>query len=198
MHVSVMVATPFEALAKSMRALAPLGEPALAALRCILVSRSFPADAWVLRAGEHARMAYFIAQGLVREFYCDEQGAEHTRRFCAAGDMTGSLLDLLSGEAAVTYIQTLEPTHTLAFDYRQFDTLCARHADLELCARRATELLYIRKAQREHAMLALSARERLEQWQREYPALDARVSRKQLASYLGVTPEHLSRLRKRS
>jgi CRP-like cAMP-binding protein len=63
-------------------------------------------------------------------------------------------------------------------------------------ARRNAEALYVRKAQREHEMLALPAAERYARWRREQPELDARVSRRQLASYLGITPEHLSRLRR--
>src|SRR5262245_17582344 len=107
----------FEALARSVRLVVPLSDAALAAWQRILVPRTFAAEAWLLREGDQAQLAYFLIDGLVREFYCDEQGAEHTRRFVCAGEMTGSLLDLLSDKPAVTYIQALEETHSLAFDY---------------------------------------------------------------------------------
>jgi len=185
-----------DALTSTLRRLAPIGDETVQALSALLTPRTFEPDAWLLRAGERAETAYFIVSGVAREFYSDETGAEHTRRFASEGEFTGSLLDLLSGQPAVTYVQALEVTQTLAFSYAQFDALCNRSRELQLLARRVVENLYICKAQREHAMLALSARQRLEQWLEEHAALDPRVSRRHLASYLGITPEHLSRLRR--
>lgn len=188
--------TTFEPLAALFRNLGPVRDELLDELREHVHPRSFDADGWLLRGGETATSCFWIESGLAREYYVGEDGTEHTRRFMQAGELTGSLLDLLSGGPAVTFIQALEPTRTLCFEYARFVAMCDRHADLQRIARRFTEALYVIKARREYELLALSARERLERWQREHPALDARVSRRHLASYLGVTPEHLSRLRR--
>jgi CRP-like cAMP-binding protein len=187
---------PFDALVSTLRRLTPVDHETLQALLTVMKPRSFEPESWLLRAGDRAETAYFVVAGLAREFYSDETGTEHTRRFVHEGEFTGSLLDLLSGQLAVTYVQALEPTHTLAVSYRQYEDLCSRSPALQLLARRMVENLYVRKAQREHAMLALSARQRLEQWRESHQALDSRVSRRHLASYLGITPEHLSRLRR--
>ena len=186
----------FAPLAQRLRSYGPLDDAALEALRPLVITRTFAAEAWLLRAGERAQQAHWIESGLVREYYVGEGGQEHIRRFVSEGEMTGSLLDLLSGAPALTFIQALEPTRTLSFDYARFDATCNKFCDLQRVARRFTEQLYVRKAQREHEMLALGARERLQKWQREHARLDARISRKHLASYLGVTPEHLSRLKR--
>jgi CRP-like cAMP-binding protein len=186
----------FEPLAALLRSLGPIADRTLDQLRDHVQSRAFKADAWLLRGGEKATSCYWIESGLVREYYVGEDGTEHTRRFVQAGELTGSLLDLLSGRPAVTFVQALEPTRTLRFEYARFDALCDQQPELQRVARRFTELLYVIKAQREHDLLALSARERLERWQRDHSALDARLSRRHVASYLGVTPEHLSRLRR--
>ncbi|MFT3775845.1 MAG: Crp/Fnr family transcriptional regulator [Minicystis sp.] len=181
----------------ALRALAPLGDEAAAALGAIAARRAFARRAWLLEAGEQARWIFFVVEGLVRELYIGADGEEHTRAFLAEGQLTGSLLDLVSGEPAVTWIQALEPTETIAFRYDAFNALCARHPELHAVARRSAEVLAVRKTRREHEMLALPAAQRHERWRREHAALDARVSRRHLASYLGVTPEHLSRLRRR-
>jgi len=139
-----------------------------------------------------------VVRGLVREYYTTAEGAEHTRRFVVEGQVTGSLLDLLSDGPAVTWIEALEDTETISVPYRALDELCARHADLHLVVRRSAERLYVLKARREFEILALSAGERYAAWLRERGEIDARVSRRHLASYLGVTPEHLSRLARSS
>ncbi len=184
-----------EAFASALRRLGPVSEGAFAALAAKCAPRSFASGAHLLRAGDWATDSFFLVKGLVRELYVGEDGAEHTRSFVAEHQTTGSLLDLLSGKPAVTFIEALEPTQTLVFAYADFDALCAKHADLNHVARRNAEAVYVRKARREHEMLALSAADRHACWLAEHPGLDARVSRKHLASYLGISPEHLSRLR---
>jgi CRP-like cAMP-binding protein len=174
----------------------PIGDAAFAAFAPLLEPRTFAAADFLLAAGDRAEWCHLVTRGLVRELYIDEAGEEHTRSFLAEGQVTGSLLDLLSGEPSVTFIQALEPTETLAWRYRDFDALCARFAELHVVARRAAEALYVRKTRREHELLTMPAAARYRRWLDEHEALDARVSRRQLASYLGVTPEHLSRLRR--
>jgi CRP-like cAMP-binding protein len=176
--------------------LAPIGAAALAAIEALMLSRSFDAGALLLRAGDRAEWSFFIHRGLVREFYVGERGEEHTRSFLAQGELTGSLLDLLSAGPAVTWIEALEPTSTLALRHRDFDALAERFPEVHHLARRLAEAVYVRKARREHEMLALSAARRHARWLEEHAALDARLSRRHVASYLGITPEHLSRLRR--
>jgi CRP-like cAMP-binding protein len=167
----------------SVEKLSPLCPASRAAWEKLLSPRSFGAGEWLLRAGEQAHWSFFVVRGLVREFYVSDSGEEHTRVFVPEDQLTGSLLDLISGQPAVTWIQALE-------------ALCDRFPGLQRCARHFAERLYARKAKREYEMLALSAQQRHAQWLTEHAALDGRIRRQLLASYLGITPEHLSRLRR--
>jgi CRP-like cAMP-binding protein len=168
---------------------------AVAALTGLVSRRVFPKDEWLLRGGDRAQLSYFITRGLVRELYIDAEGAEHTRTFLAEGSFTGSLVDLISQKPAITWIQALEHTETLAFSHSDFTKLCDEHPSLQRVARCFVESVYVRKINREYQLLALSARQRYEIWLQEGSAIDSRVRRRDLASYLGIRPEHLSRLR---
>lgn len=183
-------------IARVLRAVAPVGDEAVRALAAVASCPKFAQGAWLLRAGTRAETCFLVTSGLVRELYVGDDGREHTRAFVAEGAMTGSLLDLLSGQPSVTYIQALEPTSTIAWPYGVFDALTARFIELNEAARRNAEQLYVRKTRREYEMLALPAAERYRRWLEEHADLDARVTRRDLASYLGMTPEHLSRLRR--
>ena len=181
--------------ARLLGALGPISPAALQAWCAICTPRNFAKGEFLLRAGERAEWGFVLRSGLVREFYVAESGIEHTRSFIAEGQVTGSLLDLLSDGAAVTWIEALEPTVSIAFRYAEFVGLYPRFRELESIARRNSERLYVLKARREHDMLALSAGVRYERWLAEHAAIDPRVTRRHLAAYLGITPEHLSRLR---
>jgi CRP-like cAMP-binding protein len=171
-----------------------LSPATLGAVQAAAVARRFAAGELLLRGGTHAEWLHVVVVGLVREFYVTAAGDEHTRVFVAEGGVTGSLLDLVSGTAAVTWIEALEATRTISIRFREFNELAARFPDLQSLARTHAERLAVRKTLREYEMLALSAGERLAQWKLEHAAIDGRIRRKLLASYLGISPVHLSRL----
>ena len=157
-------------------------------------SQFYARGEWLLEGGAKAERIHLLMWGLTRELYVTTAGVEHTRAFVAEGALTGSLLDLLSGRPSITWIQALEDTHTVWWRYQDFDALTRQHRDLELLARSQAEALAVRKTRREFEMLALSAAERLECWRAQQPALDGRINRRLLASYLGISPVHLSRI----
>jgi CRP-like cAMP-binding protein len=184
-------------LERAVNRLSPVGQDSLRALADCVRPLRFEVSQWLLRAGTPAEDLFLVVHGLVREYHIDEYGGEHTRSFAADGHFTGSLMDLLStGQPSVTWAQALEPTLALAIPYQRFERLCEQHVDLLVLARRAVEALYVRKARREYELLSLPAADRYASWLREFPELDSRVSRRTLASYLGITPEHLSRIRR--
>ena len=168
---------------------------ALDALVRLLTPRTFQKDSWLLRGGDQAQFLFFITRGLVRELYLDAAGTEHTRTFLTEGSFTGSLVDLISLRPAFTWIQALEPTETLAIAYSDFTQLCDEHPSLQRAARLFVEDLYVRKVSREYQLQAMSARDRYKLWIQDWSAIDSRVRRRDLASYLGMRPEYLSRLR---
>jgi CRP-like cAMP-binding protein len=163
---------------KELNRLGPLSPAAAAAFKEIVATRIFDAGEWLLRAGARAELAFFITNGLVREFYIGPDGEEHTRVFMPERTFTGSLVDLLSGEPSITWIQAIERTESLAFRYNDFNQLCREHPTLQLVARRFAEELYVRKIRREHELLTLSARQRFERWRTVGRAIDSRIRRK--------------------
>ncbi|MEQ1571052.1 MAG: Crp/Fnr family transcriptional regulator [Myxococcota bacterium] len=187
-----------DVLRAALSTLGPLPAPAVDAWVALAEARAYAPGEWLLRGGDRATTCHWVVRGLVRELYVSAEGEEHTRAFVAEGGATGSLLDLLSGAPAVTWIEALEPTETYAWPWAAQEALAERFPAVHQLMRRVAEALYVRKAQREHQMLALTAEQRYSRWCADHPALDRRVLRRHLASYLGISPEHLSRIARRA
>ncbi len=183
-------------LKATLQALAPVDAASIDRALADFTPRALKAGEHLLEAGERATELAFIEQGLVREYYVSPAGDEHVRTFCAEGSFTGSLYDLLSSAPAITNIEALEPTRLLVADWASFQARCEREPSWHVAGRRIAEALYAKKVVREHQMLALTARERLEALRRALPQLERRVKARHVASYLGITPEHLSRIRR--
>ncbi len=188
------MATGLETLRQAFDRINPLTDEAWAAIEPLASARSVTAGQHLLRSGEQATLIIFITRGLLREYYLDGAGHESTRRFCREGELTGSLADLLAGGAAAVSIETLDPSDILELDWAAVDSLSDRHPSLMKLIRRFAEGLYVRKMRREFEMLTLPAAERYRRFIREEPDLEARLPRHMVATYLGITPVHLSRI----
>jgi len=182
-------------LASALRKLAPVDDASLGRALLDFTPRTLRPGEHLLRAGDHARVLAFIEHGLLREYYVSPNGDEHVRSFVCEGMFTGSLSDLLSGRPALVNIEALEPARLHVCSWVAYQARCEREPLWHVAARRQAEWLYCRKAVREYQMLAFTARERFEAFMKESPGLEARLAGRHLASYLGITPEHLSRIR---
>jgi len=171
----------------------PLPDEAWAAVAALVSSRTVAPGEHLLRAGQRATSVFFLRRGLLREYYLDDAGHESTRRFCSEGEFSGSLADLLGDGAAAASIEAIDGGEVWVLNWAQLDALTEKWPALMKLMRRFAESLYVRKMRREFEMLTLPAAERYRRFACEFPALDARLPRHMVASYLGITPVHFSR-----
>lgn len=169
--------------------------------------RAFERGASFLRAGEPATEVALVIEGLLREYFPlghrplgrGESKATHerTKAFILPGQATGSLADLISGQPSRASIVVEQPARLLTARYAELQRLAARDPAWAAIGRVATERLLLSKSEREWELLALDAEGRYASFRARHPGLEAIVAARHVASYLGITPEHLSRLRRR-
>jgi len=149
-----------------------------------------------LRPGDRAVWCGTIVAGVTRELYPLEDGREVTRGFAGPGDYVGSLSDLLTDAPARSSVVAEADAVIVVVPWARIREVAARPAWAALLAR-VTEKLYLAKAEREYELLALDAAARYQRFRARYAALEPHIAQRHVASYIGVTPEHLSRLRRK-
>jgi len=162
-----------------------------------LSERTFEKNDYLVRAGDVADNFYFISKGLVRLFYCTEDGKEFNKHFAMENDMAGSFHSLILHEPCQFFIQTMEKTETIVLPNRVLNEFYDRHACWERLGRKNAERLALRKEAREKELLLDSLETRYQRFVKEFPGLVDRIPQYHIASYLGVTDVALSRIRKK-
>jgi len=180
-----------------LRSVAPLDDTELARLAPHLAALTFAAGEPYLLAGTPAHRVALVKSGVLREYFTLEGGAERTRAFAIEGDFSGSLSDLLRGGPARTSVMTVAKARVLSVPWGVVRELATTREPWQLMLHRITEKLYLAKAEREFELLALDAEERHRRFMARFPRLLPLVAQKHVASYLGISPEHLSRIRAR-
>ncbi len=181
----------------SLRALADVPEAELAKLLALFRPTTLRRGEHLLRAGEMPRSLAFVESGLLRLYYLDADGREFTKSFCTEGEVVAAYSALLLGQPSRLFIEALEDSRLLVVDYRAYQELAVGHACWAAVNQRRAEALFIKKEQREATLLLDDAETRYRQFLVDHPGLEARVRQHHIASYLGITPVALSRIRAR-
>lgn len=158
-------------------------------------ARSLDKGQHFLRAGQMAAEVAIVVRGVLREYFVMSDGVERTKSFVEEGRASGSLADLLSGVPSRAFIVAEEPTRVLVTPFVRLRELASRSSAWAAVERSSLERLLATKAEREWELLGLDAAARYAAFRKRYPGIEARVAARHVASYVGITPVHLSRLR---
>ncbi len=156
-----------------------------------------PGGTCLVRAGEAARAFGYVISGSIREYYATPEGREYNKAFGFAGDLTGSLADLLSRGPSTVTIEALEATRLWVAPYARLQHLFETDPAWQRAGRLFAEMMFSYKARREFELLTMSAQQRYQALLDRRPDLELRVPQYHVASFLGITPVALSRIRAR-
>jgi CRP-like cAMP-binding protein len=149
------------------------------------------------QAGETARELGFVLEGLMRKLHITPQGKPIVRGFGGRGSVVGAYVSLLTAQPSYLSVEALEPTRLLVLRYRDLQELYTRHTCWQTVGRRFAEQTLIEREARAHELLTLSASERYARFCQSHRALLPQLRSSDIASYLGISPVSLSRLRAR-
>ena len=152
--------------------------------------------AFLLREGEHCRHSFFVENGLLRQFSIDRKGKEHVIQFAPENWFVSDRESAYFNQPSAYYIQALEDSKVLLLE----EELLVRLSQEDQAFNEFNNKLlhnHIRQLQKRiNLLLSATAEERYLNFIDIYPDLLLRVPQTMVASYLGITPESLSRVRK--
>lgn len=151
----------------------------------------------MVRAGDRPDRVGFVERGLFRLYATDPAGTERTMGFRAEGELVCAYSAALRKEASRLTIEALEPAELMVAPRSAYDAMVAASPGWQRLVARLTEELYLRVEQRQTELLLTDATARYRQFLADHGALATRLTQRQIASYVGVTPEALSRIRRR-
>lgn len=163
----------------------------------LLQTKKLKRKEFLLRQGETCKMENFIVKGCLRVYTIDDNGFEHILMFGIEEWWVGDLFSFLTNCPTTYYIDALEDTQLLQISKANLDRLYERVPKFERFFRIILQNAFIAQQQRINQNLSFTAEERYLNFIDKYPAFEQRISQKQVAAYLGITPVFLSMLRKK-
>ena len=151
---------------------------------------------YFIRAGERSESLGFVNAGLLRFFYQTPAGTEFNKSFAQENGFIASYSAYLTSTESRFSIQALEDSYLLVADLETVADKFNGHEHWQALGRILAEQLYIKKEQREAEFLLDDAETRYRTFQAQFPGLEDRLPQYHVASYLGITPVALSRIRK--
>lgn len=152
-------------------------------------------DLWISE-GKVCNQVGFVETGKLRNFYIDETGNEITCFFVMPDQFVSSFTSFLTNTPTRENIVALEDSRMRLITKPELESLCEKVPKIEVFRRTIAENLFITLEKRIVMLQSQSAYERYENMLRENPDIILSVPLQYTASFLGITPQHLSRLRK--
>jgi CRP-like cAMP-binding protein len=137
----------------------------------------------------------FVVKGLFRYYYTSKKGKEFTKGFFSENSFITAYSAMVQQRPSTYTIEALEDSELLVLDYKEWRKLSDGHPCWSTLLMAFLHKGYFKKERREREFLLFDAKERYESFLEEYPQMEQRLKQSLIASYLGITPVALSRIR---
>lgn len=161
----------------------------------IIEFNEFDKNHLLVSAGEAFAFEGLIMQGTIRSFVTDEKGIDYTLEFYGTGEFLGPHFSRTHESKSFVSLQALESTSMILLNAAKFTQLRIKHDSLLKLGAKVSETELFRKTNKEIRMATKTAKERYMHFRQRYPKLETLIPQTVIASYLGISPVSLSRLR---
>jgi CRP-like cAMP-binding protein len=162
----------------------------------LFLHKNFKKGEFFLREGEVAKYGAFVVKGCLRSYTVDNKGKEHIVQFAPEDWWIGNNESARTGIPSTYFIDAIEETDVLMLDRNSFQKIIENIPAFASQFQIGIQKHASAKDQRIIESLSASAEERYVGFLEKYPSIAQRVPQHMLASYLGISPETLSRVRK--
>jgi CRP-like cAMP-binding protein len=152
---------------------------------------------YLLQEGDVCKFTAFVEKGILRSYSLDEKGTEHIIQFAPAGWTIADLYSFLTGEPATYTIDALEDSELVLITKSAHEDLLKHVQKYETYMRLQVTGAYIAMQKRLTSIISQPLEERYASFVNLYPDIIQQVPQHMIASYMGLTPETLSRVRKK-
>ncbi|WP_242135259.1 Crp/Fnr family transcriptional regulator [Aestuariivivens marinum] len=166
-------------------------------LKSISVFREVPEGTQLVKLNEVPTKIYMLVSGLIRCYLITEEGKEYNKSFYLPICFVASLTALLRKKPSLFVFETLGDCKIYEIEYAKLMTLCKNNIQLSALYAKVLEVVYTKYEKRLVELISLDAKGRYLALRRQIPNLDTIIPQYHIASFLGITPVQLSRIRKK-
>jgi CRP-like cAMP-binding protein len=174
----------------------PLNEEERTQLGGRIVERRLKRRQFVLQQGDVCRHYTFVVAGCLKLYGVDKKGTEHILQFAAESDWISDIGSFHAEQPSQLYIEAIEPAVVLQVEKPNLIYLYRHYRKFNLNFRVIIENKFVELQQRVLQNISSTAEERYRSFLQQYPGLATRLPSTQIAAYIGITPEFLSKIRK--
>ncbi|BDQ13200.1 Crp/Fnr family transcriptional regulator [Sediminibacterium sp. TEGAF015] len=168
-----------------------------ALVKTYLMPKKIRKKQYLLQEGDVCKSFAFIEKGALKAYTVDESGSESIIQFGIEGWIIADLFSFLTGEPATYNIDAVEDAELVLMSKTSHDSLLKILPKYETYTRLNFEGAYIAMQRRLTSIIGSTLEERYEQFTKQYPEIIQRFPQHMIAAYMGLTPETLSRIRRR-
>ena len=187
----------YELFLKKFNEIIPLTQEEQDIIKTYLIPKKLRKKQYLLQETDVCKYIAFVEKGALRAYTVSDNGAEHIIQFALEGWVISDLYSFLTGEPATYNIDALENAELLLISKTAHENLLQKLPKYETYTRLQLTGAYIAMQRRLTSIISLSLEDRYNYFTSLYPDIIQRVPQHMIASYMGLTPETLSRVRKR-
>ncbi|MEQ9401975.1 MAG: Crp/Fnr family transcriptional regulator [Cyclobacteriaceae bacterium] len=175
----------------------PLSEKTLSMMSELFVFDELKKGEYFIKKGQYAKEIAFLETGIVRAYYIDNTGKEYNKQFFTAPSIIGSYASLISKQKNEVAQQALTDCKIWKAPFDKIEKFSEGNYEIERLRRIIAENYFLNFEKKELEMAMLDADKRYLIFRDEYPRIELEIPQYHVASYLGISPTQLSRIRKK-